>query len=48
MTPSDAGDRKRMPGLRTVLIAGLAGMLLVFGVAMLLGAIFGGNKPPET
>jgi signal transduction histidine kinase len=33
MTPSDAGDRKRMPGLRTVLIAGLAGMLLVFGVA---------------
>ena len=33
MTRGDAGDRKQLPALRSVLIAGFGGMLLLFGVA---------------
>ena len=33
MTRNDAGDRKQLPALRSVLIAGFGGMLLLFGIA---------------
>src|ERR1700685_2571583 len=49
MTRSDPDDRKKMRGLRSVMIAGLGGMLLVFGVAAvqavrLLGAMRAENR----
>ena len=49
MSRSDTDERKKMRGLRSVLIAGLAGMLLIFGVAAvravrLLGAMRAENR----
>ena len=49
MTRSNADDRRKVRGLRSVLIAGLAGMLLIFGVAAvkavrLLGAMRAENQ----